>query len=133
MIKIKLEQNKKSEPIFYIRLQGEDDKNNKLLKRALMESTKPKSKLLYKVPMRFFVPIFSNIDKANIELDLNGYNSFLEFADSYEEKIYYSIEATPAYMRKWRSEGCPNIYRISVKPETLELEKEVVFKKIQPI
>lgn len=133
MIIIKLEQNKKLEPVFYITLQGEEDRNNKLLKRALMESSKQRNKLVYKVPMRFFVPIFSNIDKDKIQLDCNGLYSFLEFADSFEENIYYSTEATPVYMRKWRSEGCPNIYRISVDPQTLLLSKEVVFKKIQPI
>ena len=32
-------------------------------------------------------------------------------------------------MKKWRSEGCPDIYRIQIDENTYEITKEIVFKK----
>ena len=32
-------------------------------------------------------------------------------------------------MKKWREEGCPDIYKITIDPETLKVKKEIAFKK----
>ena len=54
-------------------------------------------------------------------------NEFLEFYDEFEEN-YYSINATLNYM--WREENCPNIFKIKIDRESLEIKKEVAFKKL---
>jgi hypothetical protein len=36
-------------------------------------------------------------------------------------------------MKKWREEGCPNIFKIEINKETLEVKKEIVFKKIERV
>ena len=32
-------------------------------------------------------------------------------------------------MKKWREEGCPNIYKIEIDKEKCILKKEIAFKK----
>ena len=34
-------------------------------------------------------------------------------------------------MKKWREEGCPNIYKIEIDKEKYTLTKEMAFKKIE--
>lgn len=130
MIKVKLKKNKSGKIIFELKV---DDKNkeNVLFKRALMEAKvlKQKSRYDYEVPLRFFVPICNNVDKEKLKLDKNSLLSYLEFSDDYDQNYYTDIEATAKYMRKWREEGCPDIYRITIDEESYEIKKEVAFKR----
>ena len=130
MIKIKLEKNKSGKIIFKLKI---DDKNkdNVLFKRALMESKslKEKARYDYEVPLRFFIPICNNVDKENLKLDKKSILSYLEFSDYYDQNYYTDTEATAKYMKKWREEGCPNIYKITIDEESYEITKEVVFKR----
>ena len=57
MIAIKLEKNKRNEPILKLRVTEEDLKDKSFLKRALMEGRSLKGEYNYKVPIRFFLPI----------------------------------------------------------------------------
>ena len=130
MINVKLEKNKSGKIIFKLKI---DDKykENVLFKRALMESKilKGKSKYDYEVPLRFFIPICNNIDKENLVLDKKSILSYLEFSDCYDENYYTEIEATAKYMKKWREEGCPDIYRITIDQDNYVIKKEVAFKR----
>lgn len=130
MIKIKLEKNKSGKIIFKLKI---DDKNkdNILFKRALMESKslKEKARYDYEVPLRFLIPICNNVDKENLKLDKNSILSYLEFSDYYDQNYYTDTEATAKYMKKWREEGCPDIYKITIDEESYEITKEVVFKR----
>lgn len=130
MIKVKLKKNKSGKIIFELKI-DEKDKDNVLFKRALMEAKVLKQKLRYdyEVPLRFFIPICNNVDKENLKLDKNSLLSYLEFSDDYDQNYYTDIEATPKYMRKWREEGCPDIYRITIDEESYEIKKEVAFKR----
>ncbi|AGX41372.1 hypothetical protein [Clostridium saccharobutylicum] len=130
MIKIKLEKNKSGKIIFKLKV-AEIDRNNILLKRALMEGKviKGNTRFNYEVPLRFFIPICNNVDKTKFNLDNKSLLSYLEFSDYYDENYYTEIEATPKYMKKWREEGCPDIYRITIDKETYDIKKEVAFKK----
>lgn len=130
MIKIKLEKNKKGKINFKLKI-SDEDKNNIIFKRALMESKiiKGNSRYNYEVPLRFFIPICKNINKGELKIDKNSVLSYLEFSDYYDENYYTEIEATPKYMKKWREEGCPNIYKITIDENTYEINKEVAFKK----
>ena len=56
----------------------------------------------------------NNIDKENIKLDRYSKLSFLEFSDDFDEKYFYILEANAKYMKKWREEGCPNIFKIEI-------------------
>lgn len=130
MIKIKLEENKSGKIIFKLKI---DDKNkdNVLFKRALMESKslKEKARYDYEVPLRFFIPICNNVDKENLKLDKKSILSYLEFSDYYDQNYYTDTEATAKYMKKWREEGCPDIYKITIDEESYEITKEVIFKR----
>ncbi|OOM11343.1 hypothetical protein [Clostridium saccharobutylicum] len=130
MIKIKLEKNKSGKIIFKLKV-AEIDRNNILLKRALMEGKviKGNTRFNYEVPLRFFIPICKNVDKTKFNLDNKSLLSYLEFSDYYDENYYTEVEATPKYMKKWREEGCPDIYRITIDKETYDIKKEVAFKK----
>lgn len=130
MIKFKIEKNKKGEPIFKLGIKAVDIEKNILLKRAILESEKIKGNYNYKIPLRFFVPIFNNIDKSKIKLDIRSQLQFLEFWDDFDEKYYSTIVATPKFMKIWREENCPNIFKIKINPETLELSKEIAFKRL---
>lgn len=130
MIKVKLEKNKSGKIIFKLKI-NDADKGNVLFRRVLMESKtiKGKSTYDYEVPLRFFIPICNNIDKENFKLDKKGILSYLEFSDCYDENYYTDVEATAKYMKKWREEGCPDIYRITIDQDNYDIKKEVVFKK----
>lgn len=130
MIKIKLSKDNKGKIVFKLKI-AEEDKKNILFKRAIMESKiiKGKARYDYEVPLRFFVPIFKNIDRQRFILDKKSVLSYLEFSDYYDENYYAEIQPTAKYMKKWREEGCPNIYRITIDQETYEIKKEIAFKK----
>lgn len=130
MIRVKLQCNKSGKIIFKLKA-DEKDKKNILLKRALMEGKvlKGNSRFNYEVPLRFFYPICNNINKKDLEIDKRSLSMYLEFSDYYDENYYTEVKATPRYMKKWREEGCPDIYKITVDIETNEIKKEVAFKK----
>ena len=130
MIKIKLEKNKSEKIIFKLKI-DDSYKGNVLFKRALMESKilKGKSKYNYEVPLRFFIPICNNINRENLILDKKSILSYLEFSDCYDQDYYTEIDATAKYMKKWREEGCPDIYRITIDQDNYDIKKEVAFKK----
>lgn len=130
MIKIKLEKNKSGKIIFKLKI-DEASKENALFKRALMESKfiKGRVRYNYEVPLRFFIPICKNISKENLILDKKSILSYLEFSDFYDQNYYTDTEATAKYMKKWREEGCPDIYRITINEENHDITKEVAFKK----
>ena len=130
MIKIKIQKGKNEEPIFKINLKDDDIVKFPFLKRAILEGKKITGRYNYEVPLRYFVPIVKNIKKDNLAIDKLSKLEFLEFFDDFEEKYYASLTATHKFMRLWRSEKCPNIFKIKIDPENLTLTKEVAFKKI---
>ena len=67
MIEIKLEKNKRNEPILKLRVTEEDLKDKSFIKRALMEGTSLKGEYNYKVPIRFFLPIINKLDSKEYE------------------------------------------------------------------
>ncbi|MGL5766613.1 MAG: hypothetical protein ACRCX8_13335, partial [Sarcina sp.] len=56
--------------------------------------------------------------------------SILEFSDEYEEKFYYTNKADSKYMKKWREEGCPTIFRITLDNEKIDINKEIAFERL---
>ncbi|MBC5627418.1 hypothetical protein H8S20_00770 [Clostridium sp. NSJ-6] len=133
MIKIKIDKNKRGEPIFKLGYKELEEKEVRFLKRAIMEGKEIKGMFKYEIPLRFFTPIFNNFDKENIKIDRYSKVEYLEFSDFYDERYFYSFEITPKYMKKWREEGCPNIFKIQIDVETKEVKKEIIFKKISRI
>lgn len=129
MIKIRLDKNYLGEPIFRLGL-DKCDEDNKLLKRAILEAKKHKGIYNYSIPMKYFLPIFSNLKKERIKLDTRSYTEFFEFADELEERFFYSTQINPKYMRTWRKESCPNIFKIEIDKDSMEISKRIAFKKI---
>lgn len=131
MIKIRLEKNRLGEPEFKIRLDENIIKKNRILYRGVLEGKKISGIYNYKLPMKYFLPIYNNLNKEKIVLDTRSILSYLEFSDEIEENYYYSIVATPNYMKKWRNLNCQTIYKITIDNNTKELKKEVAFKKLK--
>ncbi|MBZ9690167.1 hypothetical protein FC789_13980 [Clostridium botulinum] len=128
MVVVKLEKNKKRQIIFKIKFT--DGEENKLFfKRAIIEGKKIKGDFDYQVPLRFFIPIVKNINKKDILLDKDSLLYYLEFSDMYDQNYYNETQATPNYMKKWREEGCPEIYKVTLDKENCNIEKEVIFNK----
>ena len=133
MIRVKIDKNKKGEPIFKLSYKDLDDKELRFLKREIIEGKEISGMFKYEIPLRFFVPILNNMDKESIKIDRHSKHEYLEFSDSYDEKYFYSFEVTPKYMKKWREEGCPNIFKIQIDKDSMEIKKEIIFKKINRI
>lgn len=133
MIKVKIEKNRLNEPIFKLGFKKLNDKEERFLKRALIEGKEISGTYKYEIPLKYFVPIMNNIDKENVKLDRYSKLSFLEFSDDFDEKYFYVLEANAKYMKKWREEGCPNIFKIEINKDTLEIKKEIIFKKIERV
>lgn len=129
MINIKLDEDKRGNVIFRANI-NENLKENRILKRALFESREVKNNFKYKIPMKYFWPIINNIDKDLIILSKDSKLEFLEFSDEYEEVYHYSYKATPAYMKKWREEGCPPIFKIFINLKDKTLEKKKIFERL---
>lgn len=130
MIKVKLEKNKRSEPVFKISLKDEDLDKYRVLKRIIFESRKLKGEYNYNVPMRFFEIFFRTIPKNQIDLYKDSIDFYLEYSDSYDDKYYYRTEANASYMRNWREEGCPIIYKINIDKIDKSINKEIAFKRL---
>ncbi|MDS0527357.1 hypothetical protein NNC19_16830 [Clostridium sp. SHJSY1] len=133
MIKIKLEKNKRDD--FLVKLKVEDDLIDKyrVLKRVIFESKKIKGEYNYRMPERFLSIILKSIPKEAINIDEKSIFSYLEFSDSYDEKYYYALQASARYMKKWREEGCPVIYKVNIEKETASITKEIAFKRIDKV
>lgn len=131
MINIKLELNKRGEISFKAKV-SDELKENIIIKRVLFESkiVKSNKKYPYVIPMRFFIPIVNNVHKSNIKFDKDSVNEFLEFSDFYEERSYYIGKANANYMKKWREEDCPKIFKIIIDKENLEVDKFVAFERL---
>ena len=132
MIKIKLEKNKKREPVFKLSINEKNIEKYKFIRRASMEGKELKGTYNYEIPIRYFEPIFNNINSEEIRLDKRSIMQYLEFSDEYEDKYYYITEADARYMRKWREEGCPNIYKVTIDHENCIINKEIAFRKLEP-
>ena len=133
MIKIRIDKNGRGEPIFKIKLNEETIKDNRLLYRGVLSGKRISGLYNFEIPMKYFLPIYNNLNKDEVILYTRSIYSYLEFSDEIEEKFYYSITATPKYMKLWREENCQNIYKITINKETKELEKRIAFKKINLI
>lgn len=129
MINIKLDEDKRGKVIFRANI-DECHKEHRIIKRALFESREVNDIFRYKIPMKYFWPIINNIDSGVISLSDDSRFEVLEFSDEYEEMYYYSYKATPTYMKKWREEGCPQIFKITINPENLIIDKKVVFERL---
>ena len=133
MIKIKIDKNRANEPILKLGFKELYEKENRFLKRALIEGKEIKGTYKYEIPLKYFLPIVKNLDKNNIKLDRYSKLAYLEFSDDFDENYYYILEANAKFMRKWREEGCPNIFKVEIDRETLDVKKEIVFKKIDRV
>lgn len=129
MVNIKLDEDKRGKVIFRANI-DECHKEDRILKRALFESRVVNNEFKYNIPMKYFWPILNNMDKKILSLSEDSKKEVLEFADEYEEVYYYSFKATPAYMKKWREEGCPQIFKMTINPEDLSIEKKVIFERL---
>lgn len=110
---------------------SDDLKNNIIVKRVLFESriVKSNKEYPYLMPIKYFMPMIKNLSGDIIEIDKDSTISFLEFSDEYEENYYYAGKASAKYMKKWREQGCPKIFKITIKSDFI-IEKETVFERI---
>lgn len=104
MIKIKIDKNKLNEPVFKLWFKELNEKEERFLKRALIESKEIQGSYKYEIPIKFLLPIINNIGKENIKIDRHSKLSFLEFSDDFDEKYFYIFQVNARYMKKWREE-----------------------------
>lgn len=130
MISIKLKVNKQHKPVFVIKIDNSDIEKHLFLKRAILEAEKIKGKYNYKINMRYFIPIINNLNKDDFKISKKSATTYFEFSDDMDEKYFYSTIATAKYMKTWREQSCPNIYKVVIDIENKKLEKTVAFKKI---
>ncbi|MPQ45113.1 hypothetical protein [Clostridium tarantellae] len=130
MINILLEVNKKGVLIFRANI-DKIHKENLIIKRCLFESKIIKSnrKYPYNIPMKFLLPIINNFHKKYIYFDENSISEFLEFSDEYDDKYYYSYKANASYMKKWREEFCPKIYKVIIDKNKISINKNIIFER----
>lgn len=128
MIYIFLENDKRGNIVFKAKI---DDyiKENKMIKRILMESKFLKKESLYNIPMKFLLPLLNNFPKEQLKIDSKSLNTFLEFSDEYDENFYYIYKANSKYMNKWIENGCPKIYKTTINKENLDISKSVAFER----
>ena len=128
MIRIKLQKDKNKELTFKMKITEDELDLNNNIRRAIMDSKKIKGLYNYEVPLRYFIPIINTL-KNNFCIDKNSELEYLEFFDEYDEVHYYSIKATANFMKKWRKENCPTIFKVNIDRDTLKIRKEIAFKK----
>ena len=75
MIKIKIDKNKANEPVFKLNFKNLNEKESRLLKRALIEGKEIKGLYKYNIPLRYLLPIIKNLDKS--ELLQGSYNIYI--------------------------------------------------------
>lgn len=131
MMKFKIESTANGELKFRANI-SEDMKDNIIIKRALFESKIIKSnpKYPYLIPIKYFFPITRNLKSENLKFDEESIDIFFEFSDEYEERFFYAAKATARYLKKWREEGCPKIYKIKIDKESGEIKKDFSFERL---
>lgn len=129
MIYIFLENDKRGNIVFKAKV---DDKlkDNKIIKRILMESKFLKKESVYNIPMKFLLPLLKNFPKEYLNINKDSLNTFLEFSDEYDENFYYIHKPNSKYMNKWIENGCPKIYKTTINKEDLSIFKSVAFERI---
>ncbi|WP_462392309.1 hypothetical protein [Clostridium cadaveris] len=130
MIKIKIDKNKREQPSFKIHADKEDREKYLFLKRALMEAKSIKGIYEYEVPLKYFLPIINNLKKEDFHIDEKSIEYYFEFSDEYEGEFFYTCKATADYMKLWREETCPEIFKVRIDFKEKKAEKIIAFKKI---
>ena len=130
MIKIKIDKNKREQPSFKINFDKEDREKYLFLKRALMEAKSIKGIYEYEIPLKYFLPIINNLKKEDFHIDEKSIEYYFEFSDEYEGKFFYTCKATAAYMKLWREEACPEIFKVHIDFRDKKAEKIIAFRKL---
>lgn len=131
MMRFKIESTENGDLKFRANI-SDDMKENIIIRRALFESRVLKSnkKYPYLIPIKYFFPIIRNLKNNNFEFDKESIETFFEFSDEYEENFFYAAKATAKYMKKWREQGCPKIYKIKINKENGEIKKDFSFERL---
>ncbi|SHI35335.1 hypothetical protein SAMN02745163_00072 [Clostridium cavendishii DSM 21758] len=131
MIRIRLD-NFKNQGMIFKMFVDEETKENRIIKRCLLEAKvlKNAKQYPYNVPMKYLIPIMKNFSSDEIKVDKRSLLEFLEFSDEYDENFYYIHKANANYMKKWREVGCPKIYKVIIDSLTYKISKEVVFERL---
>lgn len=128
MIYIFLENDRRGNIVFKAKIDDEL-KDNKIIKRILMESKFLKKESIYNIPMKFLLPLLKNFPKEHLNIDKNSLNTFLEFSDEYDENFYYIHKPNSKYMNKWIENGCPKIYKTTINKDNLSISKSIAFER----
>lgn len=102
------------------------------LKRFLLEGRKSTSSKQYPIviPLKYLGVLINNLSKDKLKIDKRSITTFFEFSDQYDECYYYSTEATPSYLKKWREVECPKIYKVNIDIDDVAISKKVAFERM---
>lgn len=130
MVRVKLQSDKRNNVKLKIKISN-NDAQNIFLKRALLEGKELKNDRFfnYEIPLRFLKPVITILSKEDIFLDKRSLLSFIQFSDIYDEKYYYQSKINPKFLKLWRENGCPDIYKIEIDKDTLKIVSKVIISK----
>ena len=131
MLKFKIESDKLGTLKFRADI-SEDLKENLIVKRLLFESkiVKSNKKYPYIIPIKYLLPVIQNVPSELLIMDEESIDNFLEFSDEYDEIFYYATKATSGYMKKWREESCPRIFKVVIEKGVMKVSKEIAFERL---
>lgn len=126
---MKLKVNKNKRGLLFLELYIKEEEKDTFIKRLILEGKK-KDKNKYLLPLKYLYPLFKNSKNSDVELEMSSIKEFLEFSDEYEENYYYKEKADAIYMRLWRENNCPYIYKYTLDLSNNQISKQICFQKL---
>lgn len=127
-MKLKVEKNKRGN--LFLELTVEEEEKDTFVTRVILEGKKI-SDNRYFIPLKYLYPLFKNIRSGKVILDPSSILEFLEFSDDYEENYYYKEKADASYMKLWRENSCPVIYKYTIDYVDNNVNKQICFQKVK--
>jgi hypothetical protein len=124
-----LKVNKNKRGLLFLELYIKEEEKDTFIKRLILEGKK-KDKNKYVLPLKYLYPLFKNSKNSDVELEMSSIKEFLEFSDEYEEIYYYKEKADAIYMRLWRENNCPYIYKYTLDVSNNQISKQICFQKL---
>lgn len=127
-MELKICQNKKG--ILSLEMIITQEEVDQFTSRLLLEG-KSKKANLYIIPLKYLYPLSKKMGNKELKFNKDSVTEFLEFSDCYEEKYFYKEKADANYMKLWRENSCPEIYKYTIDIENEKVIKQICFEKIR--
>lgn len=126
---MKLKVNKNKRGLLFLELYIKEEEKDPFIKRLILEGKRLDNNK-YSLPLKYLYPLFKNSKDSDIKLETSSIREFLEFSDDYEENYYYKEKADANYMKLWRENSCPYIYKYTIDISNNQIYKQICFQKL---